>query len=318
MQEQTTTLTASDSKPLFVRTWLPDGEHPRAVIQLVHGMAEHSARYRRFAQAAVARGLAVVADDHRGHGATIATPDERGHTDDVDGWTRILDDLTHVRAMINATWPGVPVILMGHSWGSVLVRGWVADLSRHAEALGGQAALAGLVVMGTVGDPGTLGRIGVRIARAEARLRGPRHVSTALERMAGSGRNAAFEPRRTDFDWLSRDEAEVDAYLADPLCGFVCTSAFFRDLAVGAVEVNRSAAFEAIPRDLPVLVVSGQADPVGGMGQGVRDVATAMRRAGVREVTLRLYPQARHELLNETNRDEVTAELLAWMEGHLA
>lgn len=331
MQERTTTLTASDGKPLFVRSWLPDGvgglaprdepardsAPPRAVIQLVHGMAEHSGRYRRFATAAVARGIAVVADDHRGHGATIGSPDEQGHTADTDGWARVLEDLTHVREAINAAWPGVPVILMGHSWGSMLVRGWVARQSRSDTAADSDVALAGLIVMGAPADLGLLGRAGAVLARAEVRLRGPRHVSTGLDRVASGRWNASFEPRRTDVDWLSRDESEVDAFIADPLCGFVCTSAFFRDAAVGGTEVNRRAAFEAIPQGLPVLVVSGAADPVGDMGRGVRRVATAMRRAGVRDVTLRLYPDARHELLNETNRDQVTAELLTWVEEHL-
>lgn len=331
MQEQTTTLTASDGTALFVRSWLPDGVRafaprdeatgngtsPRAVIQLVHGMAEHTGRYKRFATAAVARGIAVVADDHRGHGATISAPDEQGHTADTDGWARVLEDLTHVREAINVSWPGVPVILLGHSWGSMLVRGWVARLARRDAAAGNGLALAGLVVMGVDADLGLLGRVGAVLARAEMSLRGPRHVSTALNRASSSRWSTPFEPRRTDFDWLSRDESEVDAYIADPLCGFVGTSAFFRDAAIGGIEVNRKASFEAIPRDLPVLVLSGAADPVGDMGRGVRRVATAMRRAGVRDVTLRLYPGARHELLNETNRDQVTDELLTWVEEHL-
>ena len=307
MRSELATLTAVDGKALALRRWLPDGP-PRAVIQVVHGMAEHSGRYERFATAAAVAGFAVVADDHRGHGATIAAPDERGHTDDADGWNLILDDLGTVRADVEAAWPGVPLVLMGHSWGSILARGYAA---RHGEGL------AGLIVMGTIGDPGLLGRAGIGLARAEVRLRGPRHPSVLLERRAFANYNRAFAPARTDFDWLSRERAEVDAYIADPLCGFTCTAAFYRDLARGGVEVGRPETFAATPVDLPILVVSGSADPVGRDGAGVREVVTAYRRAGVREVSLRLYPGARHELLNETNREQVTADLLVWVGAHV-
>ena len=314
MRTETTYLAARDGKQLFVRAWLPDDvdstAQPRAVIQVVHGMAEHSARYERFATAAVGAGYVVVADDHRGHGRTIAALDEQGHTDDVDGWDLVLSDLSTVRAAIDTAWPAVPVILFGHSWGSMLVRGWVA-------AHGEQACLAGLVVMGTMADPGLLGVVGSWLARSQVRLSGPRRPSAFLERQAFSANNKLFAPARTDYDWLSRDPDEVDRYVADPLSGQRCTAAFYRDLAHGAIEVNRPQAFAATPKDLPVLVVSGDRDPVGGMGRGVRQVATDLQRAGVRHVALRLYPDARHELLNETNREEVTTDLLAWIAQHV-
>nr|WP_300338887.1 alpha/beta hydrolase [Actinomyces sp.] len=344
MRTETTYLAARDGKQLFVRAWLPDDvapfasqthqaretaarpcsygrltsqthqagethgptDQPRAVIQLVHGMAEHSARYERFATRATQAGYAVVADDHRGHGGTIASPDERGHTHDVEGWDLVLSDLSVVREAVDAAWPQAPVILLGHSWGSMLVRGWVASE-------GERARVAGLIVMGTMASPGLLGAIGTRLARAEAHLAGPRHPSRLLEKQAFAANNKPFAPVRTDYDWLSRDEEEVDRYIADPFSGQRCTAAFYRDLTRGAMEVNRPQAFAAAPQDLPVLVISGDQDPVGGMGRGVRQVATNLRRAGVRDVTLRLYPGARHELLNEVNREEVTADLMRWI-----
>ena len=142
-------------------------------------------------------------------------------------------------------------------------------------------------------------------------------LDQTLKRRAFANYNRAFAPARTDFDWLSRERAEVDAYIADPLCGFTCTAAFYRDLARGGVEVGRPETFAATPVDLPILVVSGSADPVGRDGAGVREVVTAYRRAGVREVSLRLYAGARHELLNETNREQVTADLLVWVGAHV-
>lgn len=319
MREETTYLTASDTTPLFVRTWLPDEPaQPRAVVQLVHGMAEHSARYARFAQALTGAGYAVVADDHRGHGRTIGAASPQGHTHDEDGWTAVLADLDLVRDDIDATFPDLPVILMGHSWGSLLVRGWVA---RHGQdvtpAPAARYPLAGLIIMGTAPDPGLTGTVGLALAKAQVRLHGRSRPSELLNRLSFATSTKGIEPLRTESDWLSRDEAEVDAYIADPWCGFTCSAGFFRDLTTAALLVNRRAAFEAVPADLPVLVISGEADPVGGWGKGVRKVAAGLERAGVRDLTLRLYPGARHELLNETNRDEVTADLLSWIGQHL-
>ncbi|WP_194786411.1 alpha/beta fold hydrolase [Actinomyces haliotis] len=343
MKSTSTSLTATDGKRLAVRSWVPDAVRvlgspapasasegdepraahdgavrtdrvpapgsPRAVVQVVHGMAEHSGRYRRFAAAACARGLAVVADDHRGHGATIDGDHERGHTGDAASWNQLLRDQDTVRDEIARTWPDAPVILLGHSWGSLIVRGCLARCDRRR--------VVGAVVMGTAGDPGPAARAGRLLALAEARARGPRHPSSVLESQVLTPYNAPFAPARTVMDWLSRDAAEVSAYLADPMCGFTCTAGFYRDLLAGGIAVNARRAFDSVPRDLPLLIVSGSEDPVGGAGKGVSRVATRMRRAGVHDVTLRLYPGARHELLHETNREEVTHDLLAWVEQHL-
>lgn len=348
MKSTSTFLAATDGKRLAVRSWVPDAvrvlgsparpEHvpsdgdeqgagsapqtvrvntdgapepgsPRAVLQVAHGMAEHSGRYRRLAAAACARGLAVVADDHRGHGATISADDERGHTGDEASWRQLLRDQDTVRDEIARTWPDAPVVLLGHSWGSLIVRGSLPRCDRRR--------VVGAIVLGTAGDPGPGARVARLLALAEARARGPRHPSAVLESQVLAPYNVPFAPGRTVVDWLSRDDDEVSAYLADPLCGFTCTAGFYRDLLEGGLAVSSRRAFESVPNDLPLLIASGAEDPVGGAGKGVVQVATRMRRAGVRDVTLRLYPGARHELLNETNREEVTRDLLAWIEGHL-
>ncbi|MCZ0858704.1 alpha/beta fold hydrolase [Actinomyces israelii] len=339
MQTALTHMTADDGARLAVRTWLPDGaarlrtdagarggagagsppaepadpprgEPPRAIIQVVHGMTEHSARYERLATAAVAAGYGVVADDHRGHGLT-APPGGLGHVADRGGWGRVLADISAVLDAVRASWPGAPVVLLGHSWGSFLVRLLAARRGRD---------LAGLIVMGTGGDPGAAGRLGGALGALLCRLRGPATPGRLLHALAFggfSGFNRPFAPARTEVDWLSRDEAEVDAYVADPLCGFVCSNAFFRDLAAGPGVAARAAVYRATPRDLPVLVASGDRDPVGAAGRGPRQVADAYRRAGVHDVVLRLYPGARHEVLNETNREEVTRDLLDWISARL-
>lgn len=281
---------------------------PRAVIQIVHGMAEHAGRYERFARAAVAAGYAVHADDHRGHGATAAVPERQGFLAESEGWDLVVEDLSMLLDRIRETYPGVPVVLMGHSWGSFLAR----DLAtRRGEEL------AGLIILGTGAGAGALTVPGMALASAESRMRGGDRPSSLLHTLAFAPYNRPFAPQRTEVDWLSRDEEEVDRYLADPQCGFVCTAGFFRDLLTGMARVGEAEHARAMPRDLPLLLASGDHDPVGAMGSGVRRVATMYRHCGVREVALTLYPGARHELLNETNRDQVTADLLAWIGAHV-
>ncbi|SDB83908.1 Lysophospholipase, alpha-beta hydrolase superfamily [Raineyella antarctica] len=270
-------------------------------------MAEHSARYERFAQALTAVGYAVYASDHRGHGGTAADADV-GYFGDTDGWDTVVADLAEVGAHARAEYPDIPVALFGHSMGSTLARAYVTRYPDDVDAL---------VLSGTAGDPGVAGKVGLGIARLEARIRGRRHVSTLMNSLVFGRFNAPFKPARTDFDWLSRDPAEVDKYVADPRCGAVFTSGFYCDMLGGLAAVSRDEVVRRTPHDLPVLLISGEMDPVGGKGgRGVKGVAAQLRRAGVRDVTLKIYPGARHELLNETSRDEVTTDVIDWLQRH--
>jgi len=306
MESSTIAVSAADGTPLHTYRWLPDGP-PRAIVQVVHGMAEHAKRYERFAQALTGAGYAVYAHDQRGHGQT-ASKEDHGFFAEHDGWATVVGDVGSVTEFAQAEHPGVPVVVFGHSMGSFV--------SRSYAALHG-ARLAGLVLSGTAGDPGPLAVAGRAVASVQARLRGRRHPSGLLDKLTFGQYNAAFKPNRTEFDWLSRDDAEVDAYVADPLCGNVFTTRFYSDLLGGLQQINRASAFADVPHDLPVLVFSGALDPVGDDGQGPRAVAEAYRSAGVSDVTFTLYPDGRHEMLNETNRDEVTADVLAWLDERL-
>jgi len=306
MQSTTTTVTASDGTGLHTHRWLPDGE-AKAVVQIAHGMAEHSARYVRLAEALTASGYAVYADDHRGHGATASKADH-GYFADHDGWDAVVADLRAVTDFAREENPGLPLFLLGHSMGSFLSRAYVIEDSRE---------LSGVVLSGTAGDPGLLGKAGSAVAHTESRLRGRRHVSTLLDKLTFGQYNAAFKPNRTDFDWLSRDDAEVDLYVADELCGNTFTSGFYADLLGGLIRINDRRQVARVRRDLPILVVSGDADPVGDSGKGPRAVAEQFESVGVADVTCTLYPGARHEIFNETNRDEVTADVVEWLDAHL-
>ena len=240
MHSTTTTVTASDGTALQTHRWLPEGP-PKAVVQIAHGMAEHAARYARLAEALTASGYAVYASDHRGHGAT-ASKEDHGYFADHDGWATVVADLRAVTDLAREENPGLPVFLLGHSMGSFLSRAYVIDDSRE---------LAGVVLSGTAGDPGLLGKVGALVAHTEARLRGRRHVSTLLDKLTFGQYNAAFKPNRTDFDWLSRDEAEVDLYVADDLCGNTFTSGFFADLLGGLSAINDRRQVARVRRDLP-------------------------------------------------------------------
>lgn len=305
MHSTTTTVTASDGTALTTYRWVPEGP-PKAVVQIAHGMAEHAARYARLAEALTASGYVVYANDHRGHGGTASKADH-GYFADSDGWDTVVADLRAVTDAAREEHPGLPVFLLGHSMGSFLSRSYVIEDSRD---------LAGLVLSGTGGDPGLLGKVGAGVANTEARLRGRRHVSTLLDKLTFGQYNAAFKPNRTDFDWLSRDEAEVDLYVADPLCGNTFTSGFFADLLGGLGVINDRRQVARVRRDLPILLVAGEADPVGDSGKGVRAVAAQYESVGVADVTCTLYPDARHEIFNETNRDAITADVISWLGSH--
>jgi alpha-beta hydrolase superfamily lysophospholipase len=305
MQSTTTTVTASDGIALHTYRWLPDGS-PKAVVQLAHGVSEHAARYARLAEALTAAGYAVYANDHRGHGGT--TPTDHGYFADEDGWAKVVADLRAVTHFAQEEHPGLPVFLLGHSMGSFLARAYVIEDSRD---------LAGLVLSGTGGDPGLLGRGGLTLAKGLARARGRRHVSAMLDSLSFSRFNDAFKPVRTDNDWLSRDADEVDRYVADPKCGDIPTVGLYIDMVSGLISVNDRRTVARVRRTLPILLLSGDRCQVGANGLGAREVAEQYTSVGIADVTCTLYPGARHEIFNETNRDEVTGDLIAWLDAHL-
>ena len=309
MQTSTHTVNATDGTPLFVHHWLPDVP-PKAVVQIAHGMAEHSARYARFAERLTEAGYAVYAGDHRGHGQTAgsATPDH-GYFADTEGFDTVVADLKSVTEHASAEQPDLPVFLFGHSMGSFLSRAYAIKWGHD---------LAGLVLSGTAGDPGALGRIGRSVALAQARVRGRRHPSGLMDRLTFGQYNAAFKPNRTKFDWLSRDPDEVDKYIADIECGNIFTAGFYSVLLGGLARVNADGEVSRVPKDLPILLVSGELDPVGEKSKGVRRVEEQYRRLGVTDVTSIFYPGARHEILNETNRDEVMDDVVEWLDERLA
>ena len=304
MRVDTFRLKADDGAELHIYSWLPD-EAPRAIFQIAHGLAEHGARYARLAQALTARGFGVYANDHRGHGQTAGVGD-LGLFAERDGWRKCISDLWTLNRRIAGDHPEAPVILFGHSMGSFMAQDFVAD---HSDAI------AALVLSGSNGPPPAIAGIGRMIARIERLRLGARGRSALLQAMMFGEFNKRFKPARTEFDWLSRDPAEVDAYVADPLCGFEFTVQLAVDLLDALGPLLKPERLARIRKDLPVYIFSGSDDPVGANLQALAD---AYRAAGLTHVDMRFYPGARHETLNETNRDEVVSDLVRWSETAIA
>jgi alpha-beta hydrolase superfamily lysophospholipase len=287
----------------LVRCWRPEGA-AKAVLQIIHGMAEHSARYTRLAGRLTDAGYVVYAHDLPGHGP-MASPGSRGHFGDRHGWRVALTSVREVQRLAQREHGGLPLVMLGHSMGSFLLQHFVADSA---------SGLAGAVLSATTGDPGPRLQVGLALVRIEAALFGLRHPSAVGERLSFGAFNRRFRPARTPFDWLSRDPAEVDRYVADPHCGFRCSTGLWIELLQVARQLTEPNRLRRIPRALPVLMLAGEDDPVSDGARGPRALADKYRQVGLRDVEVRTYPSGRHELFNDVCRDEVTADLLGWLD----
>jgi alpha-beta hydrolase superfamily lysophospholipase len=256
----------------------------------------------------------VWAHDHRGHGATATDAAALGHLGDSGGWDLIVADAWRVHAAMASAAPDVPRVIVAHSMGSFVAQAMMGQFARHAALT---PRLAGVVLCGTSGPPPWTARPGLWLAHLE-RLRLGRHGrSPLLERLAFGGHNRRCSPRRTAFDWLSRDPAVVDAYVADPWCGVPFTVQSWIDLVTGLLRLASRDHEARLPRGLPVLLLAGDADPVSDGARALAPLRASFARAGI-GLLQRIYPGARHELFNETNRDEVVDDLLAWLEATCA
>lgn len=294
----------ADGLPIHVYRWMGE-KKPKAIIQIAHGMAEHGARYERFARAVNEFGYIVYANDHRGHGHTIAEGDAPGHMGD-GGWDKAVEDLYLLNRNIAVEHPGLPILMLGHSMGSFMVQQYLAQ---HGETIVGAALSA------TTGPPHRLGILVAQIVRLIARYQklrcGSEGHSTLFNGVFG-GFNKKFWPNRTKFDWLSRDEAEVDKYVDDPLCGFDCSVATWLGLLDALPKVASGSALKKMNRQMPIFVISGTEEPVGENTTGAKRLLAIYHRHGFTRVTHKFYIGGRHEMLNETNRDEVTTDFIAW------
>ena len=285
--------------------WKPDKE-VKAVLQLCHGMVEYIGRYDEFAQFLCDKGYYVVGNDHLGHGKSVQAKSEYGFFNEKYGNVCVLGDIHTLRQRTAKKYPDVPYFMLGHSMGSSLLR-------QYIEMYGN--GLAGVVLMGAVEDHSKAALLfGKRLCRIMAAFRGWHYRSKLVDDLAIGGYNKKFKPARTQADWITSDYERLEKYATDPLCTFRFTVNAYYNMFLGMINMQRKESVYMIPKGLPVLFVSGAEDPVGGFGKGVRKIYEKYQAAGIQDVTLRLYLGDRHEILNETDRQQVYEDLLEWLE----
>jgi alpha-beta hydrolase superfamily lysophospholipase len=297
--DQLHSLSAKGGHEIGLRIWRPENE-VAGVVQLLHGLGEHIDRYERFARAATRRGIIVCAHNHRGHGGPDPEPvffAER------DGWNLVIDDAHIVHEHVREQFPNQRIVLLGHSMGSFIAQSFAMHYG---------ARLSGLLLSGSTWPSRLQAIPGMLLARLESLRIGRRGTSALLDKLGFGNFNKCFKPPRTELDWLSRDEHEVDAYVADPLCGGPYTCGLWIDLLGGLFSIGSDHALGRVPADLPILITGGTDDPVGGE-RGMTKLAMHYAQSGHSRMSLKLYAGGRHEMLNETNRDEVTSDWLDWI-----
>ncbi len=280
-----------------------DETQPFCVLQISHGMCEYMDRYSEFAHFLAGQGVVVCGNDHLGHGDTAAEPDDYGYFTEKDGRRHVLADLITMNQKAHEAYPGLPVILLGHSMGSFYARRYAVQWPDSIE---------GLIISGT-GGRNPLAGAGLALVRALQGIYGGRHRSKLVRSMVFGSYLNKIENPRTRYDWVSRDEAVAKQYATDPKCTFIFTLNGFHELFSILRDVSSPAWAVGIPKDMPVFVFSGDADPVGDYGKGVKQVAGWLHGAGVKHLEVKLYPGGRHEMINEINRADVYADVLAFL-----
>ncbi len=287
--------------------WEPEQGGVAAVLQISHGMIEHVKRYEAFAEFLTNQGFAVVGNDHLGHGDSVTSQEDWGYFAPEQGSDLVVEDLHQLRSQIQAVYSGTPYFMLGHSMGSFLLRKY---LSLHGEGL------SGAVIMGTGTQKDMAVQTGKAVCKALALFRGWRHRSSLVDKLIFSGNNKKFQGGSVD-SWLTKDEKIAKAYYGDPRCTFKFTLNGFYNLFDTIHYINQKRHIETIPKTLPLLLVSGQDDPVGNYGAGVRSAYETYQAAGIKDISLKLYPKDRHEILNETDRETVYEDIYRWLCGHL-
>lgn len=286
--------------------WSPEGE-PKAVLQIVHGIAEYIERYDGFAEFLTRRGFLVVAEDHMGHGQSIGSEGVQGYF--TGGWFNAVADSYHLLEMTKAEFPDLPYFLFGHSMGSFMAR---TILCKYPDS-----GIDAAIICGTGWQPAFALPAVIKIVEGECKKVGETNPSQRLQNLVFGGYNKRVEHPRTEFDWLTRDAKILDAYIAHPLCGFTASTGLLRDMMTGILYIEQPKNLAAMRKDLPVFFIAGGDDPVGSYGKGVRKAADAFRKAGMTDVDVHIYPLCRHELLNEINREEIYGDILQWLSAHV-
>ncbi|MBO4515639.1 MAG: lysophospholipase [Lachnospiraceae bacterium] len=289
---------------LYAVKYLPEGE-PKAIVQIIHGMSEYMGRYEGFAKFLTDRGFLVTGEDHLGHGLSVPEGETYGYFCPMDPATVLVRDVHRLKKTVQGQYPGIPIFILGHSMGSYILRNYVCRYG---------TGIQGAIVMGT----GTRAKVGVTFIRCLSKciemIYGDKHVSPLVERLVMGDYNKRVPNPRTPSDWLSKDEETVNQYRVDPLCGFPFTINGYRCMFEMANRLFDKKNLSRMPKDLPILMVSGDEDPVGAYGKGVEQVRLSMTGVGMENVEMKLYPGDRHEILNELDREQVMEDIAGWLE----
>ena len=292
---------------IHARMCVPDAE-PRAIVQIIHGIAEYIDRYDEFMSFLADNGIIAVGTDHLGHGKSIESEEQTGFFAYDNGWDYVVRDEEVLRLAMHENYPELPIIVFGHSMGSFMTR---TLLIRYPDAF--NAA----IISGTGNQGAALVNGGLFMGNLVTCLKGAHHYSKFLNNLAFGSYNKIYDNPKTEYDWLSRDEANVQKYIDDPLCGFIPSCSLFRDMMTGVKFITNKKNLTAMNKDMPVYFMSGDMDPVGECGKGVQKAYNNFLEAGMKDVSIKLYPGGRHEMLNEINKDEVYTDILAWLDSKI-
>ncbi len=310
MKQNITFLSSDEITTIHAVKWIPDGE-PKAVIQLVHGMVEYIERYEDFANFLAGQGYLVVGHDHLGHGQSVRSVEDWGFMTELAPARTLVRDIHQLRTMIQKDYPTLPYYILGHSMGSYLLRRYLTHKGK---------GLAGAIIVGTGSEPDMMVRSGLMLVRGTAKSKGWHFRSAKLQSLTYSSAYKKYDLTRTDLDnsWICSDPEIMKKYYADPRCSFLFTTSGFEALLSTVLFVNQKRNIELIPKDLPLFIISGEGDPVGNLGKGVKDVYQKYVKAGITDIECKLYPDMRHEILNEPDKQIVYDDVAAWLDKHQA
>lgn len=308
MSYKTNVFTARDGEHICYYHWRANEQKSlKGIVQIAHGIGEYAGRYDEVAQLMADEGYEVYANDHRAHGKTAEIKQLFGHYDGSDYFEDCMEDMHELAEKMRAAHPNVPFVLFGHSMGSLLSRKFVTEYAEE---------LDGLILSGTAGFIKGLGNFGILATGIVTKIRGRERKNDTLKDLFFGEFNKKFSPNRTKFDWLSTVEDEVDKFEADPYRVEDFSLGVFQDVIKYSKKLNEKPAFKATPKSLPILVFSGEKDPVGEMGKGVKKVVQHYKKRGVEDLTVHLYEEGRHEMLKEKNKDEVQQDIIDWLKAH--
>ena len=309
MKYTTHTFKTRDQENIFYYKWdsLPSIAI-KGIIQISHGIGEHAGRYQRIAELFQEQGYIVYANDHRIHGRSANSIEMMGIYEGEDYFEDATEDMRELTLIIKKQHPTKKIILFGHSMGSLLSREYVTRYGQDLEAL---------ILSGTASYMKGIGTLGMLSANMIQVFKGRSKQNNFLKSISFSEFNKNFKPNRTAFDWLSNDESQVDLFAADPYRTEDFSLSIFQDIIKGSKKINAKNTFNSTPKSLPIYVFSGDKDPVGEMGNGVKKITRQYTNAGIKDVTLKLYKGGRHEMLNEINKEQVESDVIAWLNSRI-